>query len=382
MSLFDHFKRKNPTSSSTNHNNHENNNSSSSNNNGKKQRVARTNPNTIISFNANGFASRIFQNMDSIQNLLKIEDPDIICIQECKLAAHCDSTNAKRGDGKPRRRHALSTSSKKSREEFYKIKSALQEGLLKNYEIYWSLSDWKYAGTAMLIKRDISILSKRYTIPSEKNIHSNKHHKDGRVMIFEFDKFILMNTYAPNNGWDENAFERRRNWDKTILQAMKTEFVKTYGQKPLVWVGDLNVCKTDDDASDIQFYRHGIYQHDKRYTIPMDENDKGQPGCTKNEQKRFNEIINAGNLVDTYRHFHKVGSDENSDNQWSWRGSPPRNFATARYYGKGMRIDYSLVDKRLLEYVKRSDILGHGKERHGFLGSDHSPILLTLDWGK
>ena len=34
MSLFDHFKRKNPTSSSTNHNNHENNNSSSSTRNG------------------------------------------------------------------------------------------------------------------------------------------------------------------------------------------------------------------------------------------------------------------------------------------------------------------------------------------------------------
>ena len=37
----------------------------------------------------------------------------------------------------------------------------------------------------------------------------------------------------------------------------------------------------------------------------------------------------------------------------------------ARYYGKGMRIDYTLVDKRLVENVKRSEI--HGKDRHGFV---------------
>ena len=57
-----------------------------------------------------------------------------------------------------------------------------------------------------------------------------------------------------------------------------------------------------------------------------------------------------------------------------------KNFATARYYGKGMRIDYTLVDKRLVANVKRSEILGRGKDRHGFLGSDHCPILITLDW--
>ena len=207
-----------------------------------------------------------------------------------------------------------------------------------------------------------------------------KHHKDGRVMIFEFEKFILMNTYAPNNGWDESTFNRRREWDGNLLQAMKEGFKNEYNDKPLIWVGDLNVCKTDADASDIQFYRHGIYTYDKKYNIPRNLNDKGQPGCTKNEQQRFKEIIDAGNLIDTYRHFHKIGSDVKSETQWSWRGSPPVVRATARYYGKGMRIDYNLVDVRLLSYVKRSDILGYGKERNGFLGSDHSPIVLELDW--
>ena len=45
-----------------------------------------------------------------------------------------------------------------------------------------------------------------------------------------------------------------------------------------------------------------------------------------------------------------------------------------------MRIDYTLVDKRLVANVKRSEILGRGKDRHGFLGSDHCPILIALDW--
>lgn len=47
----------------------------------------------------------------------------------------------------------------------------------------------------------------------------------------------LLNTYAPNNGWkeEENSFQRRRKWDKKML-----EFVQCVN-KPLIWCGDLNV---------------------------------------------------------------------------------------------------------------------------------------------
>ena len=367
MSLLDHFKRKRPLEKSNDPS-------------GKKSRQTRLNPKRIVSFNANGLASRLFNNMESIQEMLTKEDPDVICIQECKLAAHCDNPKAKRDDGHPRRRDRLSSGTKKQRETSHGINRALRRGKLCEYDIHWSLSDWKYAGTAILIKKNISVISKKYSIPTAKPSSATKHHKEGRVMIFEFEKFVLMNTYAPNNGWDEKSFDRRRSWDSSLLRAMESGFANSYNHKPVIWVGDLNVCKADADASDIEFYRHGIYEYDKKYSVPIDPDDKGQPGCTRNEQKRFHNICMAGNLIDTYRIFHPIGSDVGSDTQWSWRGSPPRNFATARYYGKGMRIDYTLVDKRLVENVKRSEILGRGKDRHGFLGSDHCPILIELDW--
>jgi exonuclease III len=53
----------------------------------------------------------------------------------------------------------------------------------------------------------------------------------------EFESLLLLNTYAPNNGWkeEENSFKRRRKWDKRML-----EFVQQV-DKPLIWCGDLNV---------------------------------------------------------------------------------------------------------------------------------------------
>lgn len=64
-----------------------------------------------------------------------------------------------------------------------------------------------------------------------------RHETDGRVIIVEFESFLLLNTYAPNNGWkeEENSFQRRRKWDKRMF-----EFVRQV-DKPLIWCGDLNV---------------------------------------------------------------------------------------------------------------------------------------------
>jgi len=67
---------------------------------------------------------------------------------------------------------------------------------------------------------------------------ASKHEPDGRVILAEFETLRLLNTYVPNNGWKEeaNSFQRRRKWDKRIL-----EFVAQNSDKPLIWCGDLNV---------------------------------------------------------------------------------------------------------------------------------------------
>ena len=85
-----------------------------------------------------------------------------------------------------------------------------------------------------------------------------------------------------------------------------------------------------------------------------------------------------------------MGEDEPSDWQrdvsrrdaqgptYSWRGHPPVGHVPARFYGKGMRIDHFLVSTMLFDRVRRCDILGHGRDRVGFMGSDHCPVVLEL----
>ena len=89
----------------------------------------------------------------------------------------------------------------------------------------------------------------------------------------------------------------------------------------------------------------------------------------------------------------------------TWRGTPGANGQPelGRYYNKGMRIDYVLVQacqrvasvdrspwrlssadvaqEPLSARVARAVVLGHGPAREGFLGSDHCPLLVEITSG-
>jgi hypothetical protein len=43
-----------------------------------------------------------------------------------------------------------------------------------------------------------------------------------------------------------------------------------------------------------------------------------------------------------------------------------------------MRIDYVLLPSTMLPRLLSSVICGHGRQRHGFLGSDHCPIVARI----
>jgi exonuclease III len=40
-----------------------------------------------------------------------------------------------------------------------------------------------------------------------------------------------------NNGWKEETFQRRREWDRRLLELVQA----VLGDKPLIWCGDMNV---------------------------------------------------------------------------------------------------------------------------------------------
>lgn len=127
----------------------------------------------------------------------------------------------------------------------------------------------------------------------------------------------------------------------------------------------------DADLSHPAYYRKqtGGRYADKT-SIVVDPEYVGQPGCTDAERKRFEFICDVGELVDVYREM--VGYKHHTT--FSWRGH-----TTGKHAGRGMRIDHCLLSRTLVSSVKSVDINDHGKERHGFLGSDHCPLILKLD---
>ena len=126
-----------------------------------------------------------------------------------KIEKHIARRKAKRNDHHKRFRSKISQATKKDMETNNVVQKALSTGSLKKYKAYWSLADWKYAGTCCLVKRDIEVQSVKYWLPNAK---VKSHNSDGRIIILEFEKYLLMNTYAPNNGKTKESWNRRISW--------------------------------------------------------------------------------------------------------------------------------------------------------------------------
>ncbi|CAN6328868.1 unnamed protein product [Urochloa humidicola] len=307
-------------------------------------------PRKFLTWNANSLLLRMKSDWPAFSQLVARLDPDVICVQEVRMPAAGSK-------GAPKNPSELKDDTSSSRDEKQVVLRALSSSPFKDYRVWWSLSDSKYAGTAMLIKKKFE--PKKVSFNLDRT--SSKHETDGRVIIVEFESFLLLNTYAPNNGWkEENSFQRRRKWDKRML-----EFVQ-HVDKPLIWCGDLNVSHEEIDVSHPDFFSSAKVNG---YTPPNKE-DCGQPGFTPAERRRFGNILSQGKLVDAYRHLHK---EKDMDSGFSWSGHP-----IGKYRGKRMRIDYFVVSEQLKDRIISCEMHGRGIELEGFYGSDHCPVSLEL----
>ncbi len=249
---------------------------------------------------------------------------------------------------------------KKAAEDANGVRALLRTKEFAPYKAYFSLADTKYAGTAILLR--IERLKEPKSVRFNFDGEGDEHDKEGRVNIVEFDEFSILHTYVPNNGWGDSHFERRRKWDEKVKSFMSR------AEKPVIWVGDLNVAPADIDLSHPTVYRNATKVEKG---AKLDPKNVGQPGCTDAERERFQEILDAGSLVDVYRTLYPEKED------FTWRGT-----TTGMHGGRGMRIDHCIASKKLAERISEVDIIGYGAERNGFMGSDHSPLLIKLDTEK
>ncbi|KAK0586134.1 hypothetical protein LWI29_001607 [Acer saccharum] len=123
-----------------------------------------------------------------------------------------------------------------SREEKRTLLRALSSPPFGDFQIWWSLVESKYAGTALLVKKYLQ--PKKVSFSLDKS--ASKHEPDGRC-----------------------------------------------SEKPLIWCGDLNVSHEEIDVSHPDFFSAAKLNG----YIPPNKEDCGQPGFTLAERKRFGALL-------------------------------------------------------------------------------------------
>jgi len=181
----------------------------------------------IISWNVNGIRSVITKGFD---NFMKIEKPDIICLQEIRA-------------------------------DESQVKFEFEDHKYR----YWNPAEKKgYSGTAIFSAYEpLSII---------KDLGDLKHDGEGRVITLEYKKFWLVNVYVPNSKRGlERLDYRHKSWDVDFLAYLK----KLEKKKPVIVCGDFNVAHKEIDLANPK------------------ANVKNA-GFTPEERKGFDNFISAG----------------------------------------------------------------------------------------
>ncbi len=173
-----------------------------------------------------------------------------------------------------------------------------------------------------------------------RQIDTNIDDHEGRIIVLEFHKFILISVYVPNAGAKLVRLAYRTNvWDTKFLQLCQ----RLRKLKPLIIAGDLNVAHMDIDIN-----------HPERHKLSA--------GFTDIERGNFDKLLRTCDLLDTWRITH---IDRIAYTYFDYR-------TRARQRGAGWRIDYILISAELQTSITDCKILSN------IYGSDHVPITCIL----
>lgn len=248
----------------------------------------------IFSWNVNGL--RAVLNKGALQDFIKKESPDILCVQE---------TKAKPGQA---------------------------EVDFPEYEELWNSAERAgYSGTAIFTK--VKPISVNNTLPVDTDFADQFGDplNEGRVQTAEFEDFYLVNIYTPNSKRDlERLSLREKLWDPAVLKYLKDLEKK----KPVVVCGDFNAAHTEID-------------------IARPDTNHHNAGFTDEERKGISNLLNAG-LIDTFRELHP---DEERYTWWSHWGHARENNVGWRidYFFISKSLKTNLKDAEIYEDCMGSD---------------------------
>jgi len=225
--------------------------------------------------------------------------PDILCIQETK--AH-----------------------------FEQLPDTLKD--IDGYHGYWHSGERKgYSGVATFSKKEP--LHVQYGLGIE------KYDKEGRVLITEFEDFLLYNIYFPNGQKDEHRLQYKLDFYDDLLEILNEQVDS--GINVLVG-GDWNTAHKEIDLANPKA-------------------NQNNSGFMPVERAQIDTYIDNG-YVDTFRLFH---DEPERYSWWTYRfGARQRNI--------GWRIDNFFANQDFIENVTDADI------HEDVMGSDHCPVSIEL----
>lgn len=205
------------------------------------------------------------------------------------------------------------------------------------------------------------------------------HLMEGRIIrVCLYDR-LFVGTYVPNSGRKLDRLDYRVNrWDTSLhgyLHQLSTRL-----NKPVYWIGDLNVVPTDFD----------IHNPKKGKDV--------RAGCTKLEKDSHNTFLKEKGWIDVWRKFHPItlgskSSSESKEEEVKEDEKEKRNIGKSmkidvcdkgiyswwssyslsnRILNKGWRLDHVVCNRLGLEHVE--DCCIDDEVQH----SDHAPIRVIL----
>jgi len=246
----------------------------------------------IVSWNVNGLRACIKK---GFYDVLGILDADIICIQETKLG------------------------------------TVYPQIPISQYDVIWNSADRKgYSGTAILTRiKPIRVMTE---IPGHQD-------SEGRIIVVEYENFILVNCYAPHSRRDLSRLGYKREFNRHLLDILS----RLSTVKPVVLCGDLNVAHKEID-------------------LKNSKANCGNAGFTAVERKDMDMLLGWG-FIDSFRYKYP---DRIVYTWWSYRKD-------VRKRNIGWRIDYCIISD-----VLKSRIIDCYIWDDAF-GSDHCPIGIDLE---
>lgn len=192
----------------------------------------------IICWNVNGIRAVMKK---GFLDLLEVENPDILCVQETKIQAH-----------------------------------QLTQEMMNPLGYYSEWVSAKQAGYS-----GVATFSKEKPLRVQKELGGGRHDDEGRLVLTEFPDFVLVNTYIPNGGRGDHRVEYKLNYYDEMLDVL--EALRKAGKNVIV-CGDFNTAHTEIDLA-----------HPRE--------NEGVSGFLPVERAWVSKFIAAG-YVDTFRHFH------------------------------------------------------------------------------